>query len=363
MNTRDIATIRLANQQIADPASTSPAEVVTRLLAVQAQDYRGALWSIGLRQAGSKIAQVEQAIAERSIVRTWPMRGTLHFVAATDVRWMLKLLTPRVMKGSAGRMRQLEIDDTVLSRSRKAFVNALRDGSPLTRDEMYDVLGRAKIEPANQRGIHILSRLSQEGLLCVGPHRGKQPTFALLDEWIPGSRTLDRDESLAELTSRYFRGHGPATVRDFAWWCGLTLGDARAGVAMIAAELTVDSVGDISYLASRNAPDVSTAVRRSARALYLLPGFDEYMLGYADRGIALDLSHAPRIVPGNNGMFMPTIVARGRVIGTWRSAVARRALAVTPLPFVPLSSSDTRAFAAAAGRYAEFLGHEKTLAT
>ena len=358
MNTRDVATIRLANQQIADATSTSPAAVVTRLLAIQAQDYRGALWSIGLRMPGSTIAQIERAIEERSIVRTWPMRGTLHFVAAADVKWMLALLTPRVMKGSAGRMRQLEIDEAVLSRSRKAFVKALRDGSPLTRAAMYDVLERAKIAPANQRGIHILCRLSQEGLLCFGPHRGTQPTFALLDEWIPSSRSLARDEALAELTSRYFRGHGPATIRDFAWWSGLTLGDARAGVAMLAAELIEDQVGGIAYLASQNAPDVSAATRRAARALYLLPGFDEYMLGYADRGVALDPANAQDIVPGNNGMFMPTIVARGRVIGTWRSVVSRRTRTVTPAPFAPLSSSDARAFATAARRYEKFLGRE-----
>lgn len=359
MNARDIVTIRLANQQIADAISTSPAAVVSRLLAIQAQDYRGALWSIGLRMPGSTSAQIEQAIADRSVVRTWPMRGTLHFVTAADVKWMLALLTPRVMKGSAGRMRQLEIDDSVLSRSRKAFVKALRDGSPLTRAAMYEVLERAKIPPANQRGIHILSRLSQEGLLCFGPHSGTQPTFALLDEWIPRSRSLRRDEALAELTSRYFRGHGPATIRDFAWWSGLTLGDARAGVATIVAELREDHVGSVAYLALRNTPNVSAATRRSARALYLLPGFDEYMLGYTDRGIALDPAHAQKIVPGNNGMFMPTIVARGRVIGTWRSVVSRRALTVTPLPFAPLSSRDVRAFAAAAKRYEEFLGRER----
>jgi hypothetical protein len=357
MNTRDIATIRLANQQIASPSSTSPADVVTRLLAVQAQDYRGALWSIGLRLPGSAIAQIERAIAERSIVRSWPMRRTLHFVAAADIRWMLELLTPRLMKGSAGRMRQLEIDDAVLSRSRKAFVKALRDGAPLARDAMYDVLERAKISPANQRGLHVLCRLSQEGLLCFGPHRGKQPTFALLDEWIPTSRTLRHDEALAELTSRYFRGHGPATIRDFAWWSGLTLGEARAGVSMVAAELSEEKVEGIAYLASRNTLDVSPATRRSARALYLLPGFDEYMLGYTDRSVALDRSHAPKIVPGNNGMFMPTIVARGRVIGTWRSVASRHTLTVTPLPFAPLSSSDARAFAAAARCYETFLEH------
>jgi hypothetical protein len=359
MNPRDIVTIRLANQQITNAIDTSPAEVVTRLLALQAQDYRGALWSIGLRLPGSTIAQIEQAIAERRIVRTWPMRRTLHFVAAADVKWMLALLSPRMIKGLAGRMRQLGIDKAVLSRSRKAFVKVLRDGSRLTRAAMYEVLERAKIPPANQRGIHILSTLSQEGLLCFGPHRDKQPTFALLDEWIPSSRSLDRDEALAELTSRYFRGHGPATIRDFAWWSGLTLGDARAGVAMIAAELREEHVGGSTYFASRSTPDVSAAARRAAGGLYLLPGFDEYLLGYTDRSAALYHAHAPKVVPGNNGMFMPTIVARGRVIGTWRAAVTRRALTVTPLPFAPLSSRDARAFVAAARRYERFLEHEQ----
>jgi hypothetical protein len=359
MNARDILAIRLANQQIANPTSTTPSEVVSRLLAVQAQDYRGALWSIGLRLPGSTIAQVEQAIAERSIVRTWPMRGTLHFVAAADVRWMQRLLTPRVIKGWASRMRHLEIDDEVLSRSRKAFVKALRDDPVLTREAMYEVLSRAKIEPANQRGIYILSRLSQEGLLCFGPHSGKQPTFALLDAWIPESRVLDRDESLAELAARYFRGHGPATVRDLAWWAGLTLKDARAAIAMMDEELVEESVDGVSYIVSRDAFDVSAAARRSMRALHLLPGFDEYMLGYTDRRIALDLVHAPRIVPGNNGMFMPTIVARGRVIGTWRAAVARRSMAVMPDSFVPLSVGDARAFAVAARRYEKFVKNEE----
>jgi len=355
----DILALRLTNQQIAMPTSTRPSDVIARLLAIQAQDYRGALWSIGLRLRGSNVSQIERAIAERTIVRTWPMRRTLHFVAAADVKWLLRLLTPRAIKGMTGRLRRLEVDDKVLSRSRKALANALRDESLLTRDAVYDVLERAKIPTANQRGIHILSRLSQEGLLCFGPHRGKQPTFALLEEWISESRELDRDEALAELTVRYFRGHGPATVRDLAWWSGITLGDARAGVAMMASELAEESVGGKTYIVSRNACAVSAAARRSARALYLLPGFDEYMLGYSDRSLALNPAHAAKIVPGNNGMFMPTIVARGRVIGTWRAATSRRSMTVSPIPFEEMSARDTRALGAAAGRYEQFLQPEK----
>lgn len=359
MNARDVATLRLVNQGIANPTSANPSDVVSRLLAIQAQDYRGALWSIGLRLGGSAATKIERAIVERTIVRTWPMRRTLHFVSAMDVRWMLRLLAPRAINGMIGRLRQLEIDDVVLSRSREALVKALRDGALLTRDAMYDELARAKISTEGQRGIHILSRLSQEGLLCFGPHRGKHPTFALLAEWIRESRDLEREEALAELTSRYFRGHGPATIRDFARWSGITLRDARAGAAMLAAELAETRVGDITYIMARDSVEMSTDERRAARALYLLPGFDEYLLGYSDRSIALDLSHAQKVVPGNNGVFFPTIVLRGRVVGTWRSAATRTGLAVTPRTFAALKPSEARAFTAAAKRYEQFVREQR----
>ena len=359
MNVRDISTLRLANQQIVSSSSSEPSSVVARLLAMQAQDYRSALWSIGLRLPGSTVQLVEQAIADRTIVRTWPMRRTLHFVAAEDARWVLRLLTPRAIKGMAGRLAQLEIDDVVLARSRKNLEKALGARPLLTREEMYAVLARAKISPEGQRGIHIISRLSQEGLLCFGPHRGKAPTFTLMDDWVPPSRELDRDEALATLTSRYFRGHGPATIRDFAWWSGITLGDARAGASMIGDELTEERLKGKSYLVSRNAESVSDDAERHARGMHLLPGFDEYMLGYSDRTIALDLAHSQKIVPGKNGVFLPTIVVRGHVIGTWRAATVRGRITVTPLPFAPLSASNARAFAAVATRYRHFQQREE----
>ena len=354
MNARDAAGIRLFNQQIVHSSRTSAADVVSRLGAIQAQDYRGALWSIGLRYPGSSIADVERAIAAREIVRTWPMRCTLHFVAAADVRWMLQLLTPRMVKGSVGRMRQLELDERAFVRSAKALEKALRDGESLTRDELYAVLERAKIATGAQRGPHILTRLSQDGLLCFASHRGSQPTFSLLEEWVPKSRALTRDEALAELTLRYFRGHGPAGVRDFAWWAGITLGQARAGVAMVASTLEEVRIGETTQFVAR---DAATAPR-SKRSVHLLAGFDEYLLGYTDRSIALDPAHAGAIVPGNNGMFLPTIVAGGRVVGTWKAVVSPKQTTVAPSPFTPLSERDSRALAVASKRYAQFTRRE-----
>ncbi|HEV7705367.1 MAG TPA: winged helix DNA-binding domain-containing protein, partial [Gemmatimonadaceae bacterium] len=298
----------------------------------------------------STIAEVERAIADREIVRTWPMRRTLHFVAAADIRWMLALLAPRMIKGSAGRMRQLELDEAILVRSAKAIEKAMRDDRSLTRDELYAVLERAKIAPGNQRGTHILTRLSQDGLLCFASHRGKQPTFALLDEWLPNTRALARDEALAELTLRYFRGHGPATTRDLAWWAGIPLGEARAGISMVASELDGVQIGDSSQFVAR---DAATAPRAN-RSVHLLPGFDEYLLGYTERSIALDSKHASAIVPGNNGMFLATIVAGGRVVGTWRATTNESGGHVTSALFATLSARDKQALVKCAKRYAHF---------
>jgi hypothetical protein len=352
MTPRDFLRHRLINQQIARAARRSPSEVVAWLGAMQAQDYPGALWAIGLRSESATEADVERAIAERAILRTWPMRGTLHFVAASDVRWMLALLTPRIIAGSASRSRQLELDDAIFSRSRRLFVRALQGGRTLTRDAMSALLEDAKISTAGQRGNHILWRLAQEGVLCFGTREGRQHTFALLDEWAPRAKMLDREEALTELARRYFTSHGPATLRDFVWWSGLKISDGKAGLTMASAHLSRVTMDGVDYWA----PHSPALARDSPAPVHLLPGFDQYMLGYADRSAALDPVHSQKIVPGNNGMFMPTIVVRGRVAGTWKRAFKRRAITIEAYPFAPLNKTESRAFATAAKRYGDFMG-------
>ncbi len=225
-----ITQLRLYNQRIACSQFTSPHEVVAWLGAMQAQDYTGAKWSIGLRLPGSSDAAIEQAIAARAIVRTWPMRGTLHFVETSDVRWMLELLTPRIVAGSARRMQQLELDEAIIARSKELFARALQGGKQLTRGDMFQLLEGAGISSAGQRGYHLLARAAQDGMICFGVPSGKQQTFALLEEWAPQAKRLGREEALAELARRYFTSQGPATLQDFMWWSGLTAADARFGV-------------------------------------------------------------------------------------------------------------------------------------
>jgi hypothetical protein len=358
MTNLDIAQQRLYNQHISGPPFEQPSDVVAWLGALQAQDYAGAKWSIGLRLARTTDAAIEQAIAAKTIVRTWPMRGTLHFVASADARWMLELLTPRVIAQAAGRYRQLELDEAIFTRSKELFATALQGGRQLTREEMLQLLEQANIFTAGQRGYHILCRSAQDGLICFGPPRGKQQTFTLLDEWAPQPKRLARDEALAELTRRYFISHGPATVRDFAWWAGLTLTEARAGLEMVKTQLRQESIDDQVYWLSADRP----ASPDNWPMVSLLPGFDEYLLGYTDRSAVLQPSHAPKISPGGNGVFNPTIVIDGQVAGTWKRTIKKETVVMTLSPFTSLTKAENQAVTVAAHHYGSFLGLPVVLA-
>ena len=342
---------RLHRQRIASGKFESPAEVVSWLGAVQAQDYLASLWAIGLRMRESTAAAVERAILERRIVRTWPMRGTLHFVAAQDVRWISSLLTPRVIAGSAARLqREFGLDETTLARCRKIVAEILQGGKALTRSALYAALDGAGVDTAKQRGIHITGRLAQEGLLCLGPRADKQPTFVLLDEWVPTSRVLARDEALAELARRYFGSHGPATLHDFAWWSGLTLKDAQLGIELAGRELGSETLADKLHWQAADATDAG-----DASDLHLLPAFDEYLVAYKDRSAAVDVAFNRRVI-GINGLFNPGIVIDGRIVGTWKRSLDSKAVAIELHPFRPLLKKELAAVNKAARRYGDFIG-------
>jgi len=347
----DIGLHRLHNQQIARQRFDAPEKVLAWLGGIQGQDYAGAKWSIGLRLPNATDADVERAIDERRILRTWPMRGTLHFVAATDVRWLLALTSPRNIAGSARRRRQLDLDDKILGRCREIFVKALRGGRQKTRDELYALLERADIATAGQRGYHILWNSALHGLICFAAARGKEQTFALLDEWVAPGKARARDEALADLALRYFTSRGPVAVADFIWWSGLSAGDARSGFEAIKSNLARETVDGQTYWM----PPDAVLPKAQAQA-FALPGFDEYLLGYKDRSAVLEAAHAGKVCPGGNGVFAPTIVVKGRVAGTWKRSFRKSSVEVTATAFTGLTKTERRAFKEAAGRYAAFMG-------
>ena len=343
---------RLRAQRISTTGFTRPSEVVGWLGAMQAQDYLGALWGVGLRLTGAREADVERALAEGAIVRTWPLRGTLHFVAAADAGWMLELLGPQVLRRAAGRLRALELDDSVFSRARRVLGRRLQGGKRLTRRATYDALERANISTRGQRGIHILWRLALERFLCFGPRERKEQTFVLFDEWLPPSRRLEGDEALAELATRYFTGHGPATAADFSWWSGLGLREARRAIHLAASELEEESIGGQAHWSARSVVPPSAP----EPGAYLLPAFDEFVVGYADRSASVDVERM-REVNAGGGILKPTMVVGGRIVGTWMRRFSRRQVIFEPSPFAALGAAKTRAVGLAFRRYTEFLGH------
>ena len=321
---------RLENQALLHSSHKSAKSVVAWLGGLQGQDPESAKWSIGLRLPGSTKADIETAFTKGELVRTWPMRGTLFVVAAEDARWLIALTAPGNLKRAVYRRRQLELDDQTLTKSRKVLIKTLTGGHHRTREELADSLEHAKISTEGQRAYHLIWDAAVNGLLCYSAMRGKQHTFALLDEWLPKTKAKPRDEALAELAKRYFQSRSPATLKDFTWWSGLTAREARQGF---------ESMGEIR-------PSTSSSVE--SRTAFALPGFDEYVLGYADRAPVLDPRFADRICPGGNGVFQPTLVLDGHVVGTWKRATLALEL------FKKVKPAERRALEQAVERYAAF---------
>lgn len=349
---QEIAFQRLSRQHIRAAQFDTPEEVVRWMGAMQAQDYAQAVWGIGARTRSATLTDVEKAIAEGKIIRTWPMRGTIHFIPPDAVKWMLKLSAARMVAADRRRQEQLDLNEAILERCKQLFYDVLHGGRRLSRPEMMTLLENNGIGTGNQRGYHILWYAAQTGLICLGPMQGKQQTFVLLEEWVPDAQDLPREEALIELARRYFSGHGPATVQDFAWWAGLPLGEARVGLAGAGESLEAAPVGDRQYWM---APGVSDLPALEPGSVFLLPGYDEYLLGYRDRGAVLAGEHADHVVPGGNGVFRPMLVVDGQVTGTWKRTVKKNTAAVEANPFMPIELPEEM-LTGAAQRYSQFLG-------
>jgi hypothetical protein len=320
-----------------------------------------------VRLAHLALARVEAAVESGEVLRTWPMRGTLHFVEASDVRWLLALTGMRALAGAAARRAYLGLDLETVTKAADVVGDRLAGGGRMTRSALVEELARAGIETAGQHAYHLLWYVSQIGVTCVGPNEGKEQTFVLLDEWAPEQRALEGEAALAELALRYFRSHGPTTRQDFAGWAGITAAEAKAGIAGAGEALAETEYAGAQAWMSADLPDRAAAIVAGgdAQRVRLLPGFDEFLLGYKDRSIPVPRDHANRIIPGNNGMFQPTVVLDGRVIGVWKRAVKhttrRPRVEVRPEPFAPLSARRAKALGAAAAEYARYLDLELDL--
>ena len=348
----DIPAHRLHNQFLSHTPCTDPTQVVGRLGAVQSQDYAGAKWALGLRLNQASDTALDQAFNEGKFLRTHILRPTWHFVAPEDIHWMLQLSAPRVHVANAFMYRQLDLDQIILRKSYKVLEKALRGGNHLTRTELGSAFERAGISATGQRLAYIVMSAELDGILCSGPRRGKQFTYALLEERVPKVKMWDRDEALAELTRRYFTTRGPATLHDFTWWSGLTMADAKKGIDIVKSNFVQEVLDGNSYWFD----DTLSPVREPSPTAHLLPNYDEYFIGFKDRSAIGKLVTPWR--PDESGATLPVhiLILDGQIVGGWKRTIKKNAVIIELTLITELTDKDYQAIFRPADRYGEFMG-------
>jgi len=351
MTNLDIAQRRLRNQGLTTTRFADPAEVVAWMGAVQSQDYAGAKWALAQRAQGLTDEAVDRAFADGDILRTHVMRPTWHFIAPDDIRWLLALTAPRVNAVNAYYYRSLGLDDAIFSRSTAALEKVLSGGKHLTRRELATELRRAGVATDGLRLAFLLIRAELDAVICSGARRGRQFTYALLEERAPQGRTLQREEALAELASRYFTSHGPATLQDFGWWSGLEMSDAKRGIEIARARLSQERAEGQTYWFSSAEP----AGQGVSQPAWLLPNYDEYAVAYKDRSAILDRTQIKNLGLSATIVLTHTIVIGGQVVGTWRRTLTKSAAILQVRPFSVLTKAEREAIDKATARYGAFL--------
>jgi hypothetical protein len=347
---------RLARQYLLGTSFRSGREVVKSLGAVQAQDFAGAKWALGMRTSSATDTDIEREFTDGSIIRTHVLRPTWHFVDPADLRWMLALTAPRVKQAMASYNRKLELDAPIFRRSHTAIAKALQGGRFLTRAELRAVLSRARLGAITpQRMGHLMMEAELDAVICSGPRRGRHFTYALVDERVPATAPIDRDDALSRLTWCYFRTRGPATAHDYSWWSGLSMADVRRGISIAAPDLEAVSM--------RGAPHwIAGDVRPSRRAsAHLLPNYDEYFIGHRDRSAIGQRLRSVESVTGGNALIAHVIVVDGQLVGGWRLLREGPSAVVKLHVLDRLSAPERKRMLAEIERLATFLGVPVTL--
>jgi hypothetical protein len=355
LNERIVAR-RLRAQRLTGAPCATPEEAVGRLLGVQAQDYGPATWAVGARVTGATEASVEEAFSAGRILRTHVLRPTWHFVLPADLRWLLTATAPRIRARDARRYAELGLDEATLRRAHEVLYAALRGGHALTRAELEAELAGSGVSPEGQRLPYLLMSAELDALICSGPRRGKQQTYMLLGERAPEAERLPRDDALGVLAARFFVGHGPATVKDLAWWASLTQAEVRAGIARAGGRLRREEAGGLELWSATDPDEGAEVVRADAApAVRLIQGYDEIILGHSETRWLLAR-------PGSSWVAATPPVGRlvilldGRVGGFWRRTIKKDALVVEAALFEPFDAAQTRALEDEAARYGDFLG-------
>lgn len=353
MTLKDIAHIRLINQQIAAKTYQNPKSILNYMGAMQAQDYHMAKWAIGSRIHKSTNKQIEDAINKGEIIRTHVLRPTWHFVSSDNIHWMLQLTAPQIKSTLKSRHKELELTDTILTKSNTIIEKALMGNKHLTREELKDTLTKTKIATDNNRLSHLLFWAELNSLICSGVIKENKQTYALLEERIPKTKKYGREESLKKLAHLYFSSHGPATLHDFVWWSGLSVTEARLALEMIKHNCVSQTIDAKTYWFLKN----SSVPSQESSSVYLLPAFDEFIISYRDRSATLTIADHNKAV-SNNGIFRPTIVINGSVTGLWKRTEKKEKLLIETAFFRAHTKAEKNLIEEAAETIGQFLSKE-----
>lgn len=317
----DLARLRLVSQGLMEPWA-SPALAVAAFGCTQGQDLPGSTLSLALRTRGRRLAEVHEAYDAGLIVRSWPMRGTLFVVLAADLGWMLTLTAEKVIRSTARRREQLGLTDSQLERAARIARDALN----------HTALGRAELLAAftegghgidGGRGYHTLFHLAVQGLIVQGPMGRKENLWVRSDQWIRTPRAFSGADAIAHWLRRYLDTHGPVPISEFLWWTKLLKRDLGEVLPQLRTEYRQVELDGVEYWFRPELPDRASDLGSSVARPLLLPGFDEYILGYGDRSHALTREQEALVVPGGNGIFRPTVIHRGRAVATWQRATRK----------------------------------------
>jgi hypothetical protein len=350
--TLDIPSYRLHNQFLSQTSFTAPGPVVAALGAVQSQDYAGGKWGLGLRMTGATDAELDKAFNQGSILRTHILRPTWHFVAPEDIRWMLALSAPRVHMANGFMYRQQGLDQTDLKKSYAVLEKILQGGKSLTRPELGSAFEKAGIQKAEgiRLGYFIMSA-ELDGIICSGPRRGKQFTYALLEERAPKVKAWTHEEALAELTRRYFATRGPATLHDFTWWSGLTMADAKEGIESVKSQFVSEAIDGKTYWFD----GAVSPVKEKPLSAHLLPNYDEYFIGFKDRSAIGEVAKQANIRANDPSFLAHAIILDGQLVGGWRRTLKKDAIEIQYTLITKLTKPQKTAVDQAASQYGEFL--------
>lgn len=343
-----IPSTRLLNQHLTTSASEKPEDVISWFGAMQAQDFNAAKWAIALRCKNATDESIELAYNKGEILRTHVMRPTWHFVTPSDIRWLLALTAPRVHRFNGYYYRQTGLDKSIFIKSNRVITKALQGGKQLTRSELNIRLKEAYIPTENLGLSYRIMQAELDGLICSGPKIGKQLTYMLLDERVPQTKKISNEEALAELTKRFFQSHGPAQIKDFAWWSGMTLTEAKKGIAILGKQLLKEEYNDKQYFF------IKTKTIEQSETAFLIPGFDEYFIAYTDRSDVLDRKYAKELNQGG-GMVNGAVVVNGRMVGGWKREIKKTSVFITIKLFEKIMDVQKKLLTQQAERFGVFL--------